>query len=186
VFPHVALWRGDFYANRPIVALVASARAMTLDSEQLRRSVRLVVPEASDEAILTGVLPFYAGNLGLARAVLGDGSINTDEYPLIEYLSPRTQWAESGESPWLVSLPLVRFLEQVQSAAPVDADPYLAQLSAAERGYVKAGASYYRAIVHRLREENEAAEENLADALQRLPPSLQVGGPFLAADGLVR
>ncbi len=186
VFPNVVLWRGDFYANRPIVALVASDRPMSLDSEELRRRARRVVPDASDEDVLAGLLPFYAGNLGAARTVLGNGGINTDEYPLIEYLSPRTQWGESGQSPWFVSIPLVRFLEQVHAAVPVDSDPYLARLSATERGYVTAGASYYRAIVHRLRDENELAEENLADALQRLPASLQVGGPFLGIERLVR
>jgi spermidine synthase len=186
VFPHAVLWRGDFYANRPILALVASVDPAPLDAATLLRRARHLMPDATDEQILAGVLPFYAGNLGAARGVLGEGPINTDEHPVIEYLSPRTQWSASGASPWFVSLPLVRLFERIEAAAPTASDPYLAKLSPRERAYVEAGAFYYRAIVHRLRDENDVAERNLAEALQRLPASLQVGGPFLAIEPLVR
>jgi spermidine synthase len=186
VFPNVVLWRGDFYANRPILALIAVPEAATLDTALVLRRARHLVPSASAEEILSGVLPFYVGNVGAARGVLGQGEINTDEHPVIEYLSPRMQWSSGGESPWFVSMPLVRFFERLQRAAPVASDRYLANLSPAQRGYVEAGAFYYRAVVHRLREENEDAEQNLAEALQRLPASIQVGGPFLAIDALVQ
>jgi spermidine synthase len=186
VFPHVVLWRGDFYANRPIVALVATAERPVLDTTTLLRRARQLVPNAADEEIAAAVLPFYVGNLGAAHAVLGKGDINTDERPIIEYLSPRSQWANAGESPWFVSVPLVRFFDRLAAAVPPASDPYLAHLSARERGYVEAGAFYYRAIVYRLREENDVAEQSLAETLQRLPPSIQVGGPFLAIEPLVR
>jgi spermidine synthase len=186
VFPHVVLWRGDFYANRPILALIATPEAATLDPAALIRRARHLVPDVGDAEILAGVLPFYAGNLGAARGVLGEGNVNTDAHPVIEYLSPRMQWSSGGASPWFVSLPLVRFFARLERLVPVAADPYLAHLSPAARGYVEAGALYYRAIVYRLREENELAEQNLAEALQRLPPSIQVGGPFLAIERLVQ
>ena len=186
VFPNVTVWRGDFYANRPILALVASAGRAPLDTAALLRRARQLVPGIADDAILAGVLPFYAGNLGAGRRVLGEGNINTDEHPVIEYLSPRTQWGTGGESPWFVSMPLVRFFERLDAAVPVASDPYLAKLTARERGYVEAGAFYYRAVVYRLREENDIAEQNLAEALQRLPESIQVGGPFFGIEPLVR
>jgi spermidine synthase len=186
VFPHVVLWRGDFYANRPILALVATAERAPLEPAVLLRRARQLVPNATDDEILAGVLPFYAGNLGAARALLGSGDINTDEHPVIEYLSPRMQWGNGGESPWFVSLPLVRFFERLAAAEPLASDPYLAKLSSRERQYAEAGAFYYRAIVHRLREENDIAEQNLAETLQRLSPSIQVGGPFLAIEPLLR
>lgn len=186
VFPGALLWRGDFYANRPIVALIATPGRPALDTATVLSRARQLVPGASDEELLAAVLPFYVGNLGAARSVIGAGDINTDEHPVIEYLSPRMQWASGGSSPWFVSTPLVRFFERLQRAAPAASDPYLASLSPTQRGYVEAGAFYYRAIVHRLREENDDAEQNLAEALQRLPASIQVGGPFLAIDPLVR
>lgn len=186
VFPNVVLWRGDFYANRPILALIATVDRTPFDRATLLRRARDVAPRLSDEEILAGVLPFYVGNLGAAPTVLGEGDINTDEHPVIEYLSPRTQWGTGSQSPWFVSMPLVRFFERLAAAAPPGSDPYLANLPLRERAYVEAGAFYYRAIVHRLREENDVAEQDLAEALQRLPASLQVGGPFLAIEALVR
>jgi spermidine synthase len=186
VFPHVVVWRGDFYANRPILALVASLESQHLRPEAVVHRGQQLAPELSDEAILAGVLPFYAGNLSAGRAVLGDGPLNTDEYPVVEYLSPRAQWSSGGEPPWFVSVPLARFFERLHRAVPVPSDPYLRALSPTERGYVEAGAYYYRAIVHRLRDENDIAEQNLGEALQRLPPAIQVGGPFLAIEPLVR
>jgi spermidine synthase len=187
VFPHVALWRGDFYANRPIVALVASVDPVPIDPARLVSNVERVVPGLSREAILAGVLPFYGGNLGVARGVLGDGAINTDEHPVIEYLSPTSQWSgRTGGTPWFVSMPLVQFYERLHAAAPIGTDPNLAALSTEERRFVEAGTFYYRAIVERLRDENEAAEHDLAEALQRLPARIQVGGPFLAMEPLVQ
>jgi spermidine synthase len=188
VFPHVVLWRGDFYAYRPIVALVASMTPMKLDPAQVLTRGRHLAPEMSDEEILAGVLPFYAGNLGAARSALADGDINTDERPLIEYLSPVTQWGSgaAGSSPWFVSIPLAEFFDRLRSVAPISSDPYLADLSPAEEAYVEAGAFYYRAVVHRLRDEDEAAERHLGEALQRLPKSVRVGGPFLAIEPLVQ
>lgn len=186
VFPNVSLWRGDFYANRPIVALIATLDAAPLEAGSVLRRARPLAPGLADEDILAGVLPFYVGNMSAARAVLGEGEINTDDRPVIEYLSPRAQWSVGGASPWFVSVPLARFFERLEAAVPVESDPYLARLSSRERGYVEAGALYYRAVVHRLREENEVAEANLAEALLRLPASVQAGGPFLAIEPLVR
>jgi spermidine synthase len=188
VFPHVVLWRGDFYAYRPIVALVASTTPMHLDPSHVLTRGRHLSPEMADDEILAGVLPFYAGNVGAGRSALAAGDINTDERPLIEYLSPVTQWGSgaAGPSPWFVSVPLADFFDRLRSLAPIQSDPYLADLSAAQRAYVEAGAFYYRAVVHRLRDEDELADRHLGEALQRLPKSLRVGGPFLAIESLVQ
>lgn len=186
VFPHVTLWRGDFYANRPIVALIATTDAAALNPDRLAARAAAVVPGVTRDEALAGVLPFYAGNLGLAPQVIGQGEVNTDEHPVIEYLSPTTQWGSASATPWLVSLPLVRFYGRLQSTTPFATDPYLAALSPRERGYVEAGTYYFRAIVQRLRDENDAAERDLAEALLRLPESTQVGGPFLAIEPLVQ
>lgn len=188
VFPHVVVWRGDFYGNRPIVALLAATSEMRLDAAELVARTRDVAPSASEAEILAGVLPFYAGNLTDGRAALSPGPINTDERPIIEYLSPATQWSDGGttDTPWFVSMPLVRFLNRLQSEVPPERDTYLSALTPAQRGYVDAGAFYFRAVVQRLRGEDDEARRDLAAALERLPADLQVGGPFLALDPLVR
>ncbi len=187
VFPHVVLWRGDFYANRPIVALVASSEPMRLEPSRLISRLRALAPGTSDAVALAAVLPFYAGNLAEGRTVLGSGPVNTDDRPIVEYLSPLTQWAtNSGDGWWLVSAPLVRFLGRLSAAAPLDRDPYLTDLSSSERAYVEAGALYYRAVVARVRGEDDAAQIDLAGALDRLPEEMQVSGPFMALDPFVQ
>jgi spermidine synthase len=184
VFPQVVIWRGDFYANRPIVALVASNHPRPLDVSGLLSRARSVAPGISDTAVLSAVLPFYAGNLGEAR-VLDEGPLNTDDRPIIEYRSPRAQWG-SDAAGWFVSARLVRFFERLRAAVSLEKDPYLAELSPEQRAYVDAGRFYYRAIVQRLDEDEEAAAMDLAQSLERLPADVTVSGPFMALDPLVR
>jgi spermidine synthase len=188
VFPNVVLWRGDFYANRPIVALIASAAPMTIDPRQVVDRSHQLAPEVPASAALAGVLPFYAGNLSEGRSVLGAGAVNTDARPVIEYLSPTTQWSaeESTGDSWFVSRSLVRFMERLRSTVPLAGDPYLSRLSSAERAYVEAGAFYYRAIVERLQGNDDEAQRHLGQALERLPADVQVSGPFMALDPLVQ
>jgi spermidine synthase len=188
VFPHVVLWRGDFYANRPIVALVASATPMTIDPRQLVDRSRRLAPGVSASGVLAGVLPFYVGHLSRGRSVLGTGPVNTDARPVIEYLSPTTQWndAQSATDSWFVSRSLARFIDRLRSAVPIANDPYLSRLSSTERAYIEAGVFYYRAIVERLQGNDDEAQRDLGHALERLPADVQVSGPFMALDPLVQ
>ncbi|MGH9349632.1 MAG: fused MFS/spermidine synthase [Vicinamibacterales bacterium] len=188
VFPHVVVWRGDFYANRPIVALVGATRPVRLDAARIVSRARALAPEASETMVLAGLFPYYAGNIGAARAVLGSGALNTDQRPVIEYLSPVTQWRSRAEggAPWFVATPLVRFFDRLRAAVPPNQDPYLSALSPGKRSYVEAGAFYYRAIVARVEGDDEEAERDLGRALERMPADVQVSGPFMALDPLLR
>ena len=187
VFPHVVIWRGDFYANRPIVALVASTSPMRLDPAAVAARASALARGIGADAALAAILPYYAGNLGQARDVVPDGPINTDGRPLIEYLSPVAQWSgDSASSPWFVSMPLVRFFGQLRAAAPLDQDPYLTLLTEPQRGYVQAGTLYHRAVVQSLRGDEAAAQADLAEALRRLPERVDVSGPFMALEPVVR
>ena len=186
VFPHVVIWRGDFYGNRPIAALVASASPMRLDPGRVAQRAGALA--GGDGLALARLLPFYAGNLAAGRGVLGEGDVNTDGHPVIEYLSPMAQWGRDGaeSAPLFVSMPLVRFFARLRAEAPLDRDPYLASLTPQQRDYVEAGAFYQRAVVLSLGGADEAARRDLAEALRRLPPDLQVAGPFMALDPLVQ
>ncbi len=187
VFPHVVLWRGDFYSNKPIVGLVASSSPMRLDPARLISGARTLVPGTTEAATLAAVLPYYVGNLSDGRAVLGPGALNTDQRPIVEYLSPLTQWTpRAEEGSWFVSMPLVRFFARLRASAPLDRDPYLSALSFSQRRYIEAGTLYYRAIVARVRGEDEAAQADVAEVLDRLPAETQVGGPFMALDSFVQ
>src|SRR5690606_11951638 len=71
VFPQVTMWRGDFFPERPIVALVGTIALKPLDPEQLARHGRSIGGNrVSAQAVRALTLPFYAGTLSNARHVI--------------------------------------------------------------------------------------------------------------------
>jgi spermidine synthase len=147
VFPHVTLWRGDFLADRPIVALVGS-----LDGDLLPP-----VPAAGDEdgtmddigALRAWALPFYAGHLSKARHLVPDGPRNTDRRPVLEYTTPIAHRQQRvGATTWFHGHVLLMFYEDLFRAVPPEHDPYLARLSPDDRARVRRGLQRYAAVVH--------------------------------------
>ncbi|TML11036.1 MAG: hypothetical protein E6G33_15350 [Actinobacteria bacterium] len=128
VFPSVTLWRDDFYANRPIVALVGQASPRTLDPESLRERIA-GLPAWSDDPLLTsprGLAMLYLGNLGGAPGVLGSGPINTDDHPVIEFLAPRlTRMGPAGDKDWFTGESLDVFTEELAGRSTSAPDPVL-------------------------------------------------------------
>jgi len=166
-FPEVVLWRGDFYANKPILGLMASNEPLELDPAAIvargrRMSGRPDLPAFAVEAV---TIPFYAGNLGRSRSVLGDGPINTDDRPVIEYGSPRshrTARSAGNEDGWFTGAPLARLFARLAEETPLTEDPYLARLTSEQRGYVLAGRLYYERAVAKSEGDEALAEQRLA------------------------
>jgi len=180
VFPHVVIWRGDFYAARPIVALVGSNEPLAIDPAVVVERARALAPDLAPHLALAALLPFYAGNLGAARDLLPAGPLNTDDRPLVEYWAPLAGRASPGADPWFTGEPLQRFYERLLEAVPPERDPVLASLPDEARRYPTAGLDYYAAIVHRLQGEDDRAREALERALSALPEELPVAGPFMS------
>jgi spermidine synthase len=180
VFPHVTIWRGDFYAARPIVALVGSNEPFALDPDAVVERARALAPGVAADFALAAVLPFYAGNLGAARDLLPEGPLNTDDRPLVEYWAPLAGRAAAGAEPWFTGEPLRRFYERLLEAVPPGRDPTLARVPDGARRYAAAGLDYYAAIIHRLRGEDDQARQALERALSALPEELPVAGPFMS------
>lgn len=172
VFPHVHVWRGDFYANKPILALVGSVDGAPLDPAVIVRNGRYLRGNAHlDPAVFLAVtLPFYAGNLGESREIIPDGPIHTDDDPVIEYQAPISHRnARAGRVEWFTGLELIDFLNRLLAATPPDADPYLSRLEPAARGFVSAGLSYHTgAILHHLGRREEA-QRHYRESIARLP-----------------
>ena len=166
-FPEVVLWRGDFYANKPILGLMASNEPLELDPAEIvargrAMSGRPDLPASSIEAV---TLPFYAGNLGRSRRVLDDGPVNTDDRPIIEYGSPRshrTARSTDNEDGWFTGAPLVRLLARLAEETPLTEDPYLARLTGEQRGYVLAGRLYYEGAVAKSEGDEALADHRLS------------------------
>ncbi len=172
VFPDVVLWRGDFFPNKPIVALVGAADLAPLDPDVLVARGRALAGdrELPDEAFTAVTLPFYVGNLGRARRLVPEGPLNTDDRPLVEYLAPITHREQrAGHTDWFRSLELASFYRALLDEVTPEADPYLARLDDAERGYVLAGRSYGEAAVYRHLGREVEADRLLRDFVERIP-----------------
>ena len=128
VFPSVTLWRDDFYANRPIVALVGQVAPPTLDLGSLRERIA-ALPAWSDDPLLSsprGLAMLYLGNLAGAPAVLNTGPINTDDRPVIEFLAPRlTRMGPGGDKDWFTGEALDVFTEELAARSTSTPDPVL-------------------------------------------------------------
>jgi spermidine synthase len=175
VFPEVVLWRGDFYPEKPILALVGSEEALTLNPAVIVERGRAMAANDSlpAEAIEAVTLPFYAGNLGRSRTVLNDGPLNTDDRPVIEHGSPQThRSARAGSDGWFVGAELAGFLDAIARQTPPESDPYLAGLNSRQIGYVEAGRLYYRATLAEKRGDAELAKRYRAETAARIPAAL--------------
>jgi spermidine synthase len=176
VFPQVTLWRGDFSAARPVVALIGQPEERALDPAMLARNVaELPFLSAGDgEGGESMIGLFYVANLTRARAVLERYPMNTDNRPVIEYLSPITQarvTAEQGE--YLTGRRLREFYEELMRQLPPEDDPYLRLLPETELAYVRAGLDFYKYQSYRLSEQLDASRVFLDRFLQSLPPEMR-------------
>ena len=170
-FDQVVLWRGDLFPVQSIVALVGQNRAEPLDPEVPIAHGRALAgnPDLPDDLLAAVNLRFYAGNIS-ASGLFDDGPVNTDNRPLIEYQAPRTQRAvQAGKARWLTGDQLGLLYERLIQNPGVDRDPYLANLSRDQRGYVIAGRSYFHYGVYRMAGRDEQAAMLLDDFLARTP-----------------
>lgn len=160
-FPQVTVWRGNFSATQPIIALVAQKSTVPLDQSALQKNViRLrgrgfgYTPGGEHMAGL-----FYVGNLAGLRANIAALPLNTDDRPIIEYLAPRTR-SEGGNG--FIGDELDRFFEQILAATPPARDPFLARLPPGELQYVRAGLEFYRYHALIARNQPDSARAVLA------------------------
>jgi spermidine synthase len=167
VFPQVTLWRGDFLADKPIVALIGHREQKPLDFAHLR------TPDPVRAAV-TGLL--YVGTLHQHFPMFAEAALNSDDHPVIEYLAPITHRRQrTGETSWFASSALVAFYDQLFTATPPEQDPLLQQLTPEEIGYVRAGLSFYKAHVYKDLKQPQEAQFHLRDYLARVPRVLHPG-----------
>lgn len=160
VFPQVHVWRGDFYVDGPILALVGSVDAEPLDPATIVRNGQHLRGGGNIDPVtfLAVTLPFYAGNLGESRHIVPDGPLHTDNNPVIDYIAPISHRnARAGRTEWFVKTQLTDFFDQLLDATPPENDPYLGRLSSGMYGFVRAGLSYYKgAVLNDLGRRDEA------------------------------
>lgn len=171
VFPQVTVWRGDFLADSPIVALIGQRDPAPLDPEAMARNFgRRKGAALGRDDVLALMGLFYAGNLAAPGAIPAETPVNTDDLPIIEYSAPVSQRRHWGEGmPWFTGAELAAWYESLAGALPPARDPYLARLTAAERGFVEGGLDLYAANVAKAAGDQDAAERRLAGFRAKVP-----------------
>lgn len=177
-FPQVTLWRGDFFSEGPIVALVGQTKAEKMDPRAIRERLRQAGPEIHDlplrhfipeidrfaphsgAAAGTGrFLVYYCGNLTQASHLFDPYRVNSDDRPILEYRAPISQRQEaSGSGGWFVTGELIDFLGKILKTVPPEQDPYLEEFSGREINFVRAGLSFHRMQVLEITGDREGAK----------------------------
>ena len=181
VFPQTTLWRGDFYADRPIVALIGHGDGQPISLLELER--RLAVLREADGwsqqklfRDLSGVLMLYAGNLSLVADGFSTVPINTDDRPLLEYLAPRILGSEGREpakgKEWFVGERLAAFYRHVHARVLERPDPIFPEQTPRHREYRMAGEFFYTFNVMAAKGQTESAARVLERVVDLLPESL--------------
>ena len=174
VFPQVSAWRGDFYSEKPMMALIGH-----LDTKPLERNNALVKSSVQSLAAINAgksdqvpLIAHYLGSLSTEQALIKDSLINTDDLPWIEYLAPESHRAvRAGKVDWFVEDSLLAFMRDLQAQSPSVSDPFLKLMPAEIHRAVSAGLYLHEAAVARDREDTAAASEALAKARALLTPS---------------
>jgi spermidine synthase len=173
VFPDVSLWRNDFYPDRPVVGLVGRLAPSTVDLDRV--GVRLAaLPEWSRDPLLAtsrGLAMLYLGDLAATRDLVGQGPLNTDDRPLIEFLAPRlTRMSAAGDKDWFTGDALAAFTDAL--AAPAGGIlPATDAVGAARR----AGTSLYRYALAARRHDEASAARYEAQVRELVPEVVALG-----------
>ncbi|HXJ36009.1 MAG TPA: fused MFS/spermidine synthase [Candidatus Eisenbacteria bacterium] len=169
VFPHVTLWRDDFYADRPVVALVGLLEPRTLDLEQVGERIA-ALPEAARDTVVQsprGLAMLYAGDLTAAADLFTAAPLNTDDRPVIEFLAPRlTRMSSAGDKDWFTGEALEAFYASLADQPPALLPP----TDDTGRGR-RAGLALFRYALASARHDDQAAARHQAD-VQRLVPEV--------------
>jgi spermidine synthase len=162
VFPRATLWRGNFLANVPTLALLGHT-GPALDTARIDERTTRLAPRTRD--------PFLAHRAGLWLFLVGplrgdepfsSGRINSDGRPWLELLSA-SRAAPHGAPGAAGSPPAIL---EAASAASLRDTP-LETLDAAHDGWRRLGAELHRATYDR------SPEHAMLALLRRLPHELQ-------------
>ena len=177
VFPHVSLWRDDFYSELPVVGLVGQLAPKPLDLTRIHERA-LHLPDWSKDPLFStprGLLMLYAGSLSAVPDLFGSAPLNTDDNPLIEFLAPKlTRVNSTSNTDWFTGKSLAAFYDILDKRLESTPDPLLPaskQISAARQ----AGTALYHYAVAAAGHDDGAARRYEADVRALVPEVVALG-----------
>jgi spermidine synthase len=180
VFPRAALFRGDFYARFPIVALVGYAGAPAPPRLVSRAAVRLGRSDVADRWVTdpVAVWSLYAGPLAPLAPSLADVPRNSDAHPRIEFMAARSHaggvW---GKPDSVTGRRWLHFDKALREAAARSGDPVYPDLPPQARRASLGGALLQAAAVFYSEDRSDDAAQALAAAAEHLPRRVFAGAP---------
>ncbi|HME70949.1 MAG TPA: hypothetical protein VKM54_13930 [Myxococcota bacterium] len=175
VFPHAALFRGDFYGGFPIAALVGFRGHVPSAEEVGGAALRLAAAGERDRWVTDPAGPFalYVGPLAPLAPSLAQVPRNTDDRPRIEFLAARSHaGGVRGKSEPVVGLAWSRFEDAVRDAARRTGDELFLELPPEARRASEGGALFQRAGALWVAGQFDDAGGALAEASALIPARL--------------
>jgi spermidine synthase len=166
VFPQVTLWRLPSSPNHQLVGLIGYNEKISMNNAQLRRNVESFFSTADHgmpNYYSADEIPyiFYLGNLTLHRAMFENYPINTEDYPLIEYLTPITlQKMRAGIVQPFSGFQFAEFYEKLFETFPPEEDYYLKNLNDKQYRYVYAELYSFKTILYQRAGMSKEAQMN--------------------------
>ncbi len=177
VFPKSTLWRGDFLADQPAVALIGRKDGEPLDAASIDRRARdladridRVNPYLADAA---GIWLFLMGPLDPMDPRYAGARRNRDGRPWIEILTPGLQ---AGAAASGTPVPHARFLARLfeeMRKKPLGATA-LEGLGAGPIGWRDAGAELWNASILAAEGKPQEAQAKAIETFRTLPAKLQL------------
>lgn len=155
VFPVVTAWRGDFYAAKPIMALVGHKSDGRLTDQQAFVQTSMKILENYEQSKQVPLLSHYVGQIQPDLPFMQGAAINTDDKPIIEYMAPVShRLQKSGKLQWFIGTELLGVMHQMRNPQ----DTYLAGLNEQELRALFAGYFLHAAQIARKYKNKEAQE----------------------------
>lgn len=178
VFPSAGLFRGDFYGQFPIVALVGFTGRPPQAADVAAASLRLRAGGEPDRWLTdpTGFWSLYIGGLDSLRPALDDVPLNRDDRPRLQYRSARSHSGSRRAPAFFVGREFAYFAESLRSAERTRSDALFADLPPRALRATEAGSLLQQSGAAWSEGRRSEAAHALAQAAERLPAELLAEG----------
>jgi len=171
VFPHVTLWRNDFYPNRPVLGLVGAREPVRVDLARVEARLAALPAWGRDSLLAASraMAMLYVGDLSMRREAFEIGPVNRDDHPVLEFLAPRlTRMNADGDKDWLRGEALAEYTERLTAALAGAVEPALPptrEVADARR----AGFALFRYAIAATRQDTGQAAALMAEVSRLVP-----------------
>jgi spermidine synthase len=164
VFPRAQVWRGDFSADEPALALVATAEPIAVDPAVVENALRVATADPTNAHIASpaGVWLYFAGVVEPADLGTGDARVNRDDQPWLELLRP---WKAGAAPARCTGRRLQAWLADLRRRS----EPRLVALGPRERRAMEAGDWLFELSLA-LAERNDTAAQSAQERVRALLP----------------